>query len=57
MEKEAFFTGSCRQCDGARTVCAVAEDGILTEVDCLFETCTHRADCTIGKSIKEFLEG
>lgn len=56
MEKEGFFNGYCRQTDGARTVCAVAEDGILTEVDCLYESCPHAFDCPVGKRIKAFLE-
>ena len=56
MERESFFTGYCRQIDGARTVCAVAEGKELTEVDCLFDTCTHANDCPIGRSIRAFLE-
>lgn len=53
MEKEGFFSGYCRQIDGARTVCAVVEDGALTEVDCNYETCPHATDCQIGKNIKQ----
>mgnify|MGYP003302997148 CR=1 FL=1 len=33
MEREAFFTGYCRQTDGARTVCVEAEDGELNASD------------------------
>ena len=56
MEREAFFTGYCRQSDGARTVCVVAEGKELTEVDCLFETCAYAKDCPIGKNIQSFLD-
>lgn len=56
MEREAFFTGYCRQIDSARTVCVEAEGKELTEVDCLYETCPHATDCPIGKSIQDFLE-
>lgn len=56
MEKEAFFSGYCRQIDGSRTVAAVAENSELTEVDCCFETCIHARDCTIGKNIAELLK-
>ena len=55
MEREGFFTGYCRQSDGARTVCVVAEGKELLEADCLFETCPYAADCPIGKNIREFL--
>ena len=56
MEKEAFFSGYCRQIDGSRTVCAVSENGLLTEVDCCYETCVHAPNCPIGQNIKTFLE-
>lgn len=56
MEKEAFFSGYCRQIDGSRTVCAVAESGTLTEIDCCYEICVHAPNCPIGQSIKEFLD-
>lgn len=55
MEKEAFFTGYCRQIDGARTVCTEAEDGVLTQADCCYPECQYAAECTIGKAIQEFL--
>ncbi len=54
MEKEGFFSGYCRQVDGARTVCVVADDGELTEVDCAFATCPHATDCPIGQNISQF---
>ena len=56
MEREAFFSGYCRCIDAARTVCAVAENRDLTEVDCLYESCPHAPDCPIGQRIKAFLE-
>ena len=56
MEREGFFSGYCRQIDGARTVCAVAEGKELTEVDCLYENCPHATDCTVGINIREFLD-
>ena len=55
MEKDAFFSGYCRQLDGSRMVTAVAEDGKLTEVDCCFESCVYAPNCTIGENIREFL--
>ena len=56
MEKEVFFSGYCRQIDGARTVFVVVDDGELAEVDCSYETCPHATDCLIGKNIKELAE-
>ncbi len=55
MEREGFFSGYCRQTDGARTVCAVAEDRTLTEADCLFSDCPYATDCPIGQNIRQFL--
>ena len=56
MEKEAFFSGYCRQIDGARTVCAEAEDGKLIGVDCCYPDCQYAQNCVIGKAIEDFLE-
>ena len=56
MEKEAFFTGYCRQLDGSRTVCVLAEDGALTEVDCLYPDCPYAPDCPIAANIRAFQE-
>ena len=56
MEKEYFFSGYCRQIDGSRTVTLVTENGVLSEVDCCFETCIHAPSCTIGQEIKKALE-
>lgn len=55
MEKEAFFSGYCRQLDGSRTVTAEAEGATLTEVDCCFESCVHAPNCPIAQSIRDFL--
>ena len=55
MEKEAFFSGYCRQIDGARTVCAEAEDRELTQADCCYPDCQYVANCVIGKAIQDFL--
>ena len=56
MEKEGFFSGYCRQLDGARTVVAVAENGKLTEVDCLYENCPYATDCPIAEKLRQFLQ-
>lgn len=56
MEREAFFSGYCRQIDGPRTVCAEADGNTLTEVDCLYDSCPHAPDCPIGQSIRDFVE-
>ena len=56
MEKEAFFSGYCRQLDGARTFYAEAEAGELTQVDCCWPDCQYVGSCVIAKEIKEFLE-
>lgn len=56
MEKEAFFTGYCRQLDQSRMVAAEADGSELTEVDCSYETCPYNPSCTIAQKIREFLE-
>ena len=56
MYKEEFFSGYCRQLDGARTVVAVAENGKLTEVDCLYENCPYATDCPIAEKLRQFLQ-
>ena len=56
MERETFFSGYCRQIDGARTVCVEADGTELVEVDCLFDVCPHAKDCPIGQSIRDFVE-
>lgn len=56
MEKEAFFSGYCRTQDEGRMVCAVCEDGRLTDVDCSYEVCPYTPSCTIAQKIKEFMK-
>lgn len=56
MEKEAFFTGYCRQLDQSRMVTAVSENGELTEADCCYGSCVYEPNCVIAQKIKEFLE-
>ncbi len=56
MEKETFFTGYCRAIDQSRMVTVETDDGVLTEVDCCFETCVHTPNCLIAKSIRELLD-
>ena len=56
MEKEAFFSGYCRQADQSRMVCAIAEDGQLVEADCLYADCPYGPECTIHQKIDEFIK-
>lgn len=56
MEREAFFSGYCRQLDGSRTVAVEADGPVLTEVDCCFETCVYQDNCPIGQNIREFVK-
>lgn len=56
MEREAFFSGYCRQTDGARTVAIEAEGKTLTEADCLYEICPYAPNCPIAQKIEAFLE-
>ena len=56
MEREAFFSGYCRQIDGSRMIAVVAEGNKLLEADCCYPDCPYAQDCTIGKKIAEFLE-
>ena len=57
MEREAFYSGYCRQLDGPRRVCAVAQDTQLTETDCLYPDCPYAPDCPIAEQIRLFLTG
>ena len=52
MEVEKFLSGYCRQLDAARTVCAVFENGSLTEIDCCYGTCPYQPGCPIAKEIE-----
>ena len=56
MEREAFFTGYCRNADESRMVALECEDTRLTSVDCDYETCLHTQSCTIAQSITAFIE-
>lgn len=56
MEREAFFSGYCRQVDGSRTVTVEADGSTLTEVDCCYDSCVYRQSCPIGQNISEFLK-
>lgn len=56
MEREGFISGYCRQIDQSRMVAVEAEDGTLTAVDCLYETCPYAPCCTVAQKIREFLE-
>ena len=51
MEQEFFFTGYCRCLDGSRTVEVIVEDDHVTEIDCRYESCIHRASCPIAQEI------
>lgn len=53
METEKFFSGYCRQLDGARVVEVILEDGNITEVDCRYGSCSHQASCPIAQQIAE----
>ena len=55
MEYEKFFSGYCRTQDSSRMVCAVKENGELTDVDCSYEGCPFTGECTVAKSITAFL--
>ena len=56
MEREAFFSGYCRQTDAPRTVAVEAEGSALVEADCLYENCPYAPNCPVGEKIREFLE-
>lgn len=56
METEAFFSGYCRQLDAARTVAVVAENGTLTDADCLYENCPHAPSCPVAEKIDGFIK-
>ena len=56
MEQEKFFSGYCRTLDNSRMVCAVKENGVLSEVDCSYESCPFTGECTVAQSITAFLK-
>lgn len=55
MEKELFLSGYCRCMDASRMICAVIEDGQLTEVDCNMGACPYETECTLAKNICNLL--
>lgn len=55
MEEEKFFSGYCRQVDQSRMVSVCKEDGELLDCDCCYGSCVYQQECTIGKSITDWL--
>lgn len=55
MEREAFFSGYCRNIDQSRMVSVEAEDQELLEVGCDYGTCPYEPNCPIAEKIKDFL--
>ena len=55
MEQEKFFTGYCRTLDKSRMVCVTKENNTLAEADCAYACCPFTGECTIAKSITDFL--
>ena len=51
MEQEHYFTGYCRTLDQSRMVEVTTEGNQLTDVDCCYESCIHRPNCTIAAEI------
>ena len=56
MEKETFISGYCRTQDCSRMVCAVKENGTLSDVDCAYTRCPFTGECTIAAAIRDFLQ-
>ena len=56
MEREAFFSGYCRNIDGSRMVAVEADGTVLTDVGCDFGSCPHEPNCPIAEIIKNFLQ-
>lgn len=55
MERETVISGYCRQLDGSRMVCVVAQGEMLTEADCQYEACPYAAGCPVAQKIRQFL--
>lgn len=55
MEREAFFSGYCRNIDNSRIVAVEAENTTLTEADCDYGSCPYEPSCPIAQKIREFL--
>ena len=51
MEQEHYLTGYCRTLDQSRMVEVITDGNQLTEVDCCYENCIHRPNCTIAQEI------
>ena len=56
MEREAFFSGYCRNLDQSRMVTVEAEDKELLDVGCDYGSCPYQPNCTIAQKIEAFLE-
>lgn len=56
MEKETFVSGYCRTLDASRIVEVITEDGKLLEVDCCYDCCLYRPNCTIAEKIRELIK-
>lgn len=56
MEKETFLSGYCRTIDNSRMVEVITEEGKLLEVDCCYDCCLHKPNCTIAQSIEELIK-
>ncbi len=52
---EEMLSGYCRNIDGARIVLCDMDER-QTEIDCDYECCAYRAECTIGKQIAQLIE-
>ncbi len=57
MIREEIFSGFCRTCNQAQMVtCEFEQKGDrleLTEVDCGYRKCIHKASCEIAKQIRQ----
>ena len=53
MEQEIFISGYCRTIDDSRMVEVITEDGKLLEVDCCYDYCLHKPNCTIAQAIAQ----
>ena len=56
MEREAFYSGYCRQIDDSRMVAVVAEGTTLVEADCCYPDCPYAPDCPVAQKIADFLQ-
>lgn len=56
MEREVFLSGYCRVQDQSRMVEAVADAGVLSEVDCNFGSCIYEGNCPIAEKLRKLIE-